>query len=185
MTRESADENQSLANGCDIRQAVPDDLPAIIQSLGQEQYFIESIERQTGRHGFLLVAWQQQAAVGDVYIWLAPAEEPELRAHLPNVALLTHLEVLPALRNRGIGSKLLRAAEQRLFEAGHKQVALGVRPDNDDAQRLYKRQGYEEWPYGEVATTDVMYHPDGTREVHRGVCRIMVRRLGHNQLLDR
>ncbi|TMR95405.1 GNAT family N-acetyltransferase [Nonomuraea basaltis] len=177
MTRESADGTLSHVNGCDIRPAAPEDLPALVRSLGQEEYFTVSLKRQDAGHGFLLVAWQRGVAVGDVYVWLAPAEEPELRTHLRGVALITHLEVVPRLRNLGIGTKLLRAAEDSLYAAGRKRVALGVRLDNDDAQRLYKRQGYEEWPHGEVATTAVVYHADGSREVLPEVCRIMVRRL--------
>jgi ribosomal protein S18 acetylase RimI-like enzyme len=116
-------------------------------------------------------------AVGDVYVWLAPAEEPELRVHLPGVALLTHLEVLPRRRNRGIGTELLWSAEERLFAIGHEQVALGVGLDNHDARRLYQRRGYTEWPHGEVATTEVVYHPDGGHELRPELCRIMVRQL--------
>ncbi|KAB8197213.1 GNAT family N-acetyltransferase [Nonomuraea phyllanthi] len=162
----------------DIRQAVHDDLPAMIGSLGQGAYFADRLARQDTGHGLLLVAWESAAAVGDVYVWLAPAEEPELRTHLPGVALLTHLEVVPWRRNRGIGTELLWAAEERLLGDGHEQVALGVGLDNLDAQRLYERRGYAEWPHGEVATTKVVYHPDGRRELRPEVCRILVRKLG-------
>ncbi|MFG1702939.1 GNAT family N-acetyltransferase [Nonomuraea sp. M3C6] len=164
----------------DIRQAVHTDLPSIVRSLGQELYFTDRLTRQDTGHGYLLVAWERDVAVGDVYVWLAPAEEPELRAHLPGVALLTHLEVLPWRRNQGIGTELLWAAEDRLSAVGHEQVALGVGLDNLAAQRLYRRRGYAEWPHGEVDTTEVVYHPDGGQELRPEVCRIMVRRLGRH-----
>lgn len=161
----------------------------MVRSLGQEEYFSDRLVLQDSGHGLLLVAWQQDAtggatdgvaggvAVGDVYVWLAAAEEAELRAHLPDVALLTHLEVVAGRRNEGIGTELLRAAEHRLWDLGHKQVALGVGLDNRDAQRLYSRLGYTEWPHGEVATTEVVYHPGGERELRPEICRIMVRHL--------
>jgi ribosomal protein S18 acetylase RimI-like enzyme len=164
----------------DIRQADHADLRAIVRSLGQENYFADRLTRQDAGHGFLLVAWERDVAVGDVYVWLAPAEEPELRANLPGVALLTHLEVAAWRRNQGIGTELLWAAEDRLFATGHEQVALGVRLDNLDAQRLYQRRGYVEWPHGKVATTEVVYHPDGRHERLPEVCRILVRQLGRN-----
>ncbi|MEU4540843.1 GNAT family N-acetyltransferase [Streptosporangium sp. NPDC023825] len=165
----------------DIRQATGGDLPAMVRSLGQEEYFSDRLVLQDSGHGLLLVAWQDDVtggvAVGDVYVWLAAAEEPELRAHLPDVALITHLEVVAGRRNEGIGTELLRAAEHRLWDLGHKQVALGVGLDNRDAQRLYARLGYAEWLHGPVATTEVVYRPGGERELRPETCRIMVRRL--------
>src|SRR5687767_12161477 len=63
----------------DIRQAVRADLRAIVRSFGQETYFRDRLSKQEAGHGVLLVAWERDVAVGDVYVWLAPAEEPELR----------------------------------------------------------------------------------------------------------
>ncbi|MGP4093889.1 GNAT family N-acetyltransferase [Nonomuraea sp. KM90] len=157
----------------------------MIRALGQEPYFADRLALQDSGHGFLLVAWEAERALGDVYVWLAPAEEPELRTHLPGVALLTHLEVVPQRRNQGIGTELLRAAEERLTAMGHEQVALGVGLDNPSAQRLYRRHGYEEWPHGKVGTTQVVYRADGERELRPELCRIMVRRLNHHHPHDR
>ncbi|WP_166427132.1 GNAT family N-acetyltransferase [Nonomuraea mesophila] len=161
----------------EIRKAIHTDLPALVRSLGQEAYLADRLTRQDTGHGHLLVAWDRQEAVGDVYVWLAPAEEPELRARLPGVALLTHLEVVPWRRKQGIGTALLEAAEDRLSALGHDRVALGVGLDNADAQRLYLRRGYTEWPYGEVATTEVVYRQDGRHELRPERCIIMVRDL--------
>ncbi|WP_188190678.1 GNAT family N-acetyltransferase [Nonomuraea sp. SYSU D8015] len=94
-----------------------------------------------------------------------------------SVPLLTHLEVVPRRRNMGIGSELLDVVRQRLSAAGHRQVALGVGLDNDDAQRLYKRHGYVEWPHGMVKTTAVIYLSDGRRQFLPELCRIMVKPL--------
>lgn len=149
----------------------------MVRALGQKEYFGDRLNMQDGGHGLLLVAWKGGVAVGDVYVWLGAAEEPELRAHLPDVALITHLEVVAGRRGEGIGTELLRAAERRLWDLGHKQVALGVGLDNRDAQRLYARLGYTEWPHGQVSTTEVVYHPGGERELRPEICRIMVRSL--------
>jgi GNAT superfamily N-acetyltransferase len=162
----------------DIRRADLTDLPVIVRDLGQEEYFRDRLSRQVDGHGLLLVAWKGGKAVGDVYLWLAAAEEPELRIYLPDVPLITHLEVVQGHRNEGIGSHLLRAAERRLHAEGRKRVALGVGLDNHAALRLYSRRGYTEWPHGPLATTQVVYHPDGRRELRPEVCRVMVRSLG-------
>ncbi|TMR95409.1 GNAT family N-acetyltransferase [Nonomuraea basaltis] len=89
-----------------------------------------------------------------------------------------HLEVVRERRNEGIGTQLLRAAEQRLHTKGHRRVALGVNLDNHAAQRLYSRLGYTEWPHGKLATTETVYHPGGRRELRPEVCLVMVRHLG-------
>ncbi|MEV5894539.1 GNAT family N-acetyltransferase [Nonomuraea fuscirosea] len=157
---------------------MPEDLDALIRSLGQKHYFEERLDRQLHGSGILLVAWKHGEPLGDVYLWLERAEEPELTTHLPDAALLTHLEVLPAHRNEGIGSELMGVAEERLFSMGYKRVALGVGLDNRDAQRLYERRGYDEWPHGYVTTTRVEYQPDGRRELSAEMCRIMVKQLG-------
>ncbi|HEX4817541.1 MAG TPA: GNAT family N-acetyltransferase [Nonomuraea sp.] len=162
----------------EIRRADPADLPAIVAALGQKGYFTDRLTRQARGHGLLLIAWKGTEVVGDVYLWLGPAEEPELRALLPDVPLLTHLEVAPGRRDHGVGTHLLRTAEGWLHAAGHRRVALGVSLDNHAAQRLYARLGYTEWPHGELATTTTVYHPDGKRERRPDFCLVMVKDLG-------
>ncbi len=49
--------------------------------------------------------------------------------------------VLPELRNRGIGRRLIRFAERRVFQASP-NVFLCVSSFNGRAQRLYQRLGY-------------------------------------------
>jgi RimJ/RimL family protein N-acetyltransferase len=54
------------------------------------------------------------------------------------------------IRNRGHGTALVEAAEQRAGELGHPRVCLGVGVDNPDARRLFERLGYREWEHGLV-----------------------------------
>ena len=59
------------------------------------------------------------------------------------------IDVLPAARRSGVGSKLLRAAEARLRDAGSKAVGLETAVDNVSALSFYKRHGYSvirTWP---------------------------------------
>ncbi|NRQ37604.1 GNAT family N-acetyltransferase [Nonomuraea sp. NN258] len=160
-----------------IRQALGKDLPFLVSALGQERYFATQLARQHAGHGVLLVAWQAFNAVGDVYLWLSSAEEPELRDRLPGVPLLTHLEVSPAHRNRRIGTQLVHEAEERLRTLGHERVALGVEPGNVRVRRLYHRLGYAEWPYPPILTTRHVFHPDGRIEEEAETCHILVKSL--------
>ncbi|ESP88224.1 GNAT family N-acetyltransferase [Candidatus Halobonum tyrrellensis] len=54
-----------------------------------------------------------------------------------------NIYVEPAYRGRGVGGRLLAAAEEALAAAGANVVSLEVMADNDDARRFYERAGYE------------------------------------------
>jgi ribosomal-protein-alanine N-acetyltransferase len=52
------------------------------------------------------------------------------------------IDVLEEVRRSGLGSKLLKAAERRLQEAGCRAVFLETAVDNRAALAFYKRHGY-------------------------------------------
>ena len=56
---------------------------------------------------------------------------------------IVDLNVLPAFRNQGIGSKLLDEAERSAFERSNiVGIGVGLYPDYGSAQRLYVKRGY-------------------------------------------
>ncbi|MGE5586754.1 MAG: GNAT family N-acetyltransferase [Clostridia bacterium] len=61
----------------------------------------------------------------------------------PGEFYIEHVAVLPAWRRRGIGTKLLNAAEERAKAAGLARCSLDVELGNADARRLYERLGYK------------------------------------------
>jgi len=58
------------------------------------------------------------------------------------VALLDELYVVPGQRNRGIGTTLLRAAEDESRRRGSTELEINVDGDDVDARRFYERHGY-------------------------------------------
>lgn len=60
----------------------------------------------------------------------------------PGEFYIEHVAVLPAWQRRGIGMKLLAAAEERARAAGLTRCSLDVELSNVDARRLYERLGY-------------------------------------------
>lgn len=79
----------------------------------------------------------------------------------PDAAVIAQLLVHPSLQRAGIGSLLIRAAEDAIAERGRHVAQLVVDDANVDARRLYERLGYravrrqvsewvERWPDGQV-----------------------------------
>ena len=137
----------------EVRPASGTDLDALVAVLGQRHFFTDRLARQRDGRGVLLVAWLDGRPVGDVFLECGPADEPEVREHLPGVPLLVHLEVLGQLQRRGIGTALVRAGEQTARRLGHHRLAMGVGVDNPAARRLYERLGYTDWGHGTVVGT--------------------------------
>ncbi|MGW3959465.1 GNAT family N-acetyltransferase [Amycolatopsis sp. NPDC005003] len=160
-----------------IRLAQSADLESFVAAFGDRAFFEDRFERQQEKHGQLLLGWLDSRLAGVVYLWLADAEEKPIRDHLPRVPLITHLEVHEDLRKNGVGKALVGEAERRLLEKGHYRVALAVRTDNDDAARLYKNLGYEDWGHGEVICLARTTSPDGTVQIEEEVCHVLVRDL--------
>jgi GNAT superfamily N-acetyltransferase len=158
----------------DIRPARDEDLAALVEELEQEEFFADRLARQSAGHGLLLVAWQGTCPIGDVYLWWEPAEEPEIRALLPGVPLLNHLEVHPTFRKHGTGTRLTRAAERVLAARGYERVALAVEENNFDAMRLYTGLGYREWGHPKVIC-HTQAEKDRPRMVE--ICHVLVKDL--------
>lgn len=65
------------------------------------------------------------------------------------------IDVSPAVRRLGVGSLLLRAAEERLASNGSRAVGLETAVDNLSALAFYKRHGYS------VLRTRPRYYSNG------------------------
>lgn len=168
----------------DVRQACYADL-ARLSDTPDAGFFVERYERQKQDRGVLFIAWQGTEPVGDVYLWLEKAEESLLRWKLPGVALLTHLEVFPRYRNRGIGTTIIKEVEGYLNEIGCHRVALAVREDNVRAARLYQRLGYADWGHGKLVCFADVTCPGGRRDVAPETCHVMVRQLDNKLRSER
>ena len=153
----------------EVRPACFGDLRPLADVFGDHGFFVERHERQKNGKGMLFVAWLAGRPVGDVYLWQEDAEEAPIRRHLPGVPLLTHLEVRPNRRGRGIGTAIVERLEQHLRELEQDRVALAVRIDNVRATRLYERLGYRDWGHGTIVCHTEAQEPE--------VCHVMVKNL--------
>ena len=157
----------------DVRIARPENLPVLVSFFGQREYLVDRLARQEAGLGLLLTAWVEERPVGGVYLRMEPAEEPEIRQHLPGVPLLNHLEVLEEWRGRGIGTRLVTEAEQLLSEAGKDRVALAVEVSNSDAERLYVRLGYVHWKHPPATCFTEIMAEEGRHTSYPETCFVL------------
>ncbi len=81
---------------------------------------------------------------------------------------LWQLVVHPRLRSRGIGTRLIGAAERRVGARGLRRAELAVEEGNPRARALYERRGYVAFDRRPDAW-DVR-GPDGSLRRHETVC---------------
>lgn len=79
----------------------------------------------------------QAEAVGFAYLTLRPTPYYD-----GSLAQLEELYVIPALRDRGIGTKLLDRASAEVAEAGAAEIHINVDEDDVDTRQFYDHHGF-------------------------------------------
>ncbi|MFD7906944.1 GNAT family N-acetyltransferase [Kitasatospora sp. NPDC059722] len=159
----------TIAVPVSVRDLRPEDLPACTWS--GSALHLRSVERELLR-----------AAAGEVdYLAVCtPVDIPvaiggvDYRA-AAGAGTIWQLAVLPALQSRGLGTLLIRAAEQRIRDRGLRRAELGVEEDNPRARALYERLGYV--AYGRETDAWDEEAPDGSVRRHETMCVLMRREL--------
>ncbi|MGW1997501.1 GNAT family N-acetyltransferase [Embleya sp. NPDC001921] len=88
---------------------------------------------------------------------------------------LWQFAVHPALRSCGLGTLLIRSAEQRIESRGLHRAELAVEEDNPRARALYERLGYV--AYGRAPDAWDEEGPEGSIRRHETMCVLMRREL--------
>jgi ribosomal protein S18 acetylase RimI-like enzyme len=120
-----------------VRVARDDDVPALNRAVptGRNDVHREYLARQAAGDATYLVAWRGTEPVGSGLIrWTGrgPVREPEI----------TNLHVLGPLQSQGIGTAVIRFAEDLIRARGGSTAVIGVGEDNPRAAALYERLGY-------------------------------------------
>lgn len=113
------------------------DTPAHRQAL---RYYLQ--QHRLGEGAFL-VADMGGIPIGQLFLWYQ-REDAELGDGRV-VASITALRVWPALRRRGIATRLSAAAERVAWQLGFRVLTIGTDIDNEEAHQLYLRWGYREF----------------------------------------
>jgi ribosomal protein S18 acetylase RimI-like enzyme len=96
-------------------------------------------------------------------------------AATPGAGTLWQLSVHWALQSCGIGTILIRAAEQRILTRGLRRAELGVEESNPRARALYERLGYV--AYGREPDAWDEEAPDGSITRYETMCTMMRKEL--------
>lgn len=161
-------ESFELALKVRIRPCVKHDLPTLewFGLFSAQRGIIEAtFERHQRGEAIMLVA--EANGVPSAQIWIDLD-----RKDLDSTGVLWALRVFPTLQNRGVGSRLMAAAEQILRQRGFGWAELTVEKDNSAALRLYERLGYR--LVGEARAGSIRTAPDdspASGENHQWVMR--------------
>ena len=131
-----------------IREARPDDAAQIVRLICEAEGGADSplteayaLHYCANRASHILLAEEVGAAIDGAAIGLLSySTRPDLY-HAGECCLVEELIVRADRRNEGVGGALLEAVLQRAAQAGWAEVSVGVMPDNDGAQRFYRRHG--------------------------------------------
>jgi aminoglycoside 6'-N-acetyltransferase len=144
-----------------IRSAVPGDEPALAEiqhassihhaTIDPDRWRMSTLEEGIAArrywHGVqprdesIVAVAEDGALVGMIELWLKRPRGPNA-ARIPRVKVDLGIAVAPGWRGRGVGTALLRAAEDWARAHGAERMVLDLDVNNTGAQRLYEREGY-------------------------------------------
>ncbi len=133
----------------EIRQATPDDYPAIA-ALQTETWttayapFLPPDYVAGAMRDDLAQHWEKQALKTGEFILLAEDDTGILgfvTLQLRPEPFIDNLHVSPRAQGKGVGRRLMSALAKRLIEAGHGTVALTVITGNTQARAFYEAVG--------------------------------------------
>jgi ribosomal protein S18 acetylase RimI-like enzyme len=98
------------------------------------------VDRLGSETGFLIVAVQQDTVVGYALVCVEHGPDDTFPV-AESYAELYSLSVAPALRGRGIGTRLLDFVDRELARRSIADLKVAVMAGNTRAQKLYERRG--------------------------------------------
>ena len=139
----------------EIREAAPDEhtiagriTASAYRGLVRDEAYLERIADVSDRAGrtVILVAVDDGAIVGSLTLELDRRVNPDDDPLATHRAHIRMLGVDPSAQGRGIGTALMRAAEQHAIEAGKTEMTLHTTERMAAARAMYDGLGYERTP---------------------------------------
>jgi GNAT superfamily N-acetyltransferase len=140
---------------------------------------VERLERQYLGRVTYLIAWHNELPVGHGMVKWNGVEDDQVAPHLPEPCPdIEDLRVREELQSRGIGTQILRHAEELARMRGFNLIGLSAGAESDDrARHLYERLGYRDIGIGEFTERYEYVDAKGQPQVWEGVCLYLTKRL--------
>ena len=146
-------------------------------------------ERLAGRHGerfaqqrdgrlTYLIAWLDGVPIGHTMARWEGTTDAFVAERISGCAHIEDLFVMPELRSRGIGARILAHAEGLAVERGFARIGLAVGVDNPRARALYEWLGYADAGFGAFEIGGTYRNARGEERAWREVCEYLVKGLG-------
>jgi ribosomal protein S18 acetylase RimI-like enzyme len=125
--------------------------------------FQQAYADQMAGHRLMLIAEMNDYPIGQIFIQLDSFDDRTNA--FGKRGYFYSLRVMTPFQRRGLGTALIREAEQYLIERNYDSVSIAAAKDNPDARRLYERLGYRVYTEdsGRWSYTD---HEGRTRHVY-------------------
>jgi ribosomal protein S18 acetylase RimI-like enzyme len=158
QVQESALQEFKVRLKINLRYAQESDLPAL-EWWGwhrEHREIIRSVFEETlCGDSLMIVADSGGFPIGQAWLDLKQGRDS-------NTGMLWAVRVIPGFQAAGIGSRLIEAAEQILFELGYETCEISVEEENESARRLYERMGYRE--FGKRREERKYFDPSGCEQ---------------------
>lgn len=163
----------------EIRPLAEKEIGLLEQQLasGPPEKHQERLLMQQQGEAVYLVAWLDRLPVGHVLLRWAGSPHGAVASRLLDCPDIEDLWVSPEYRSRGIGSRLMDAAEALVRQRGYARVGLGVAVDNVRARSLYQRRGYRESGLGEFEHGTLYVDEQGRRRAGREIDTYLIKDL--------
>ena len=159
-----------------IRPIRESDLPALEWDGLYSRFrrvFQQTFEDAVRGQRLMLVAVSGQSVVGQVFIQLSSTEARYADGF--SRGYLYSLRVRPDWQARGLGTRLMEAAEAALLARGYRTAVIAAGKDNPGARRLYERLGYR--TFGDDPGVWYFQDVNGTQQSVIEPCWVMQKEL--------
>jgi ribosomal protein S18 acetylase RimI-like enzyme len=146
-----------------------------LESSMPSQFHQQRLQIQTREEADYLIAWRGSEAVGHLLLrWQGPLPRP-LEDRAAGIPYIEALVVKEQVRARGIGSRLMAAAEEKVIGRGISSAGLAVAVENWPAMAFYARRGYELTGFDPFDVSWSYVDHDGALNVEEERCVYLVK----------
>ncbi|WP_413381884.1 N-acetyltransferase family protein [Alkalihalobacillus sp. 1P02AB] len=133
----------------EIYQATMEDLEGVSVLFNQYRQFYEQVSDLKGAKAYLTERLEKKDSVifivkeGEHYLGFSQLYPTFSSISMKRAWILNDLYIDSGARKRGLGEQLLEKAKGFAIETGAVSISLSTALDNQTAQRLYEKNGYQ------------------------------------------